>query len=64
MNEWYKDAEYRPADYEVQAGRYSYRVGRRIYRRWNCIVARCFTVSAALLAWCAVLALLLGGAAR
>lgn len=64
MDKLFQDAEYRPADYEAQAGRYSYRVGRRIYRRWDCIVARCLTVSAALLAWCAVLALLLGGAAR
>lgn len=37
MDKLFQDAEYRPADYEAQAGRYSYRVGRRIYRRWDCI---------------------------
>lgn len=49
---------YRPEDYEEAAARYSYRVGRRIYRRWNCIVARCLMVSGSLFVWAVVMALL------
>jgi hypothetical protein len=49
---------YCPEDYEEWAARYSYRVGRRIYRRWDCIVARSLIVSGSLFVWAVVLALL------